>query len=207
MLFPRLLCLDNNTNPRLKFYMPFDPDRKEYLTSDEDRLKDILEQSLEKDFILKREKVGYHLLEQRKVRIDFLLYPKQHLIENGFEPIWFGCEVKSPAVKKEPQKNVMDLAKQCIDYTESKIDGIIPSFALMFPSMYHFFHAKNLLTQEYQSFLYYFRSFIQRLKVGTLHIFSPGDWAIRFGSQYYYTTKKGKGRVKNLGTKRHIGSV
>ena len=41
--------------------MPFDPDRKEYLTSDEDRLKGILEQSLENDFILEREKNKKHI--------------------------------------------------------------------------------------------------------------------------------------------------
>ncbi len=187
--------------------MPFDPDREEYLTMDEDCLKDILKNSLKNDFIIEWEKVGCHLLEQRKIRIDFLLYPKQHLIDNGFDPLWFGCEVKSPAVKKEPQKNVMDFAKQCIDYTESKIDGIVPNFVVMFPSMYHFFHAHNQLTPEYRSFLYLFRSFIQRLKVGTLHIFCLDDWAIRFGSQRYYSTKNGKGQIKNLGTKRRIGSI
>jgi len=67
--------------------MSFDPDRKEYLVTDEDGLKDILEASLKNDFILKREVWGKHLLEQRKIRIDFLLYPKQHLTEKGFEPI------------------------------------------------------------------------------------------------------------------------
>jgi len=101
----------------------------------------------------------------------------------------------------------MDLAKQAIDYTESSFDGIIPNFAVMFPSMYHFFHAQNCLAPEYKSFLYLFRSFIQRFKVGTLHITAPNEWQIRFGSQYYYSTKKGRGNVINLGTKRHIGSV
>lgn len=187
--------------------MHFGVDRKEYLTTDEDGLKDIIETSLGNDFILRREVTGYHLLEKRKIRIDFLAHPKEHLIANHFEPLWFGIEVKSPAVKKEPQKKVMDLAKQAIDYTESEYDGIIPNFAVIFPSMYHFFHAQDRLTAEYQNFLYYFRSFIQRMKVGTLHVPAPGVWSISFGSQLYYSTKRGKGLVKNLGTKRHIGSV
>ena len=42
--------------------MPFDPDRKEYLTVDENGLKDILAASLKDDFILKREVWGRHLL-------------------------------------------------------------------------------------------------------------------------------------------------
>ena len=187
--------------------MDFGVDRKEYLTTDEDGLKSIIEASLGDDFILKREVWGFHLLERRKIRIDFLAYPKEHLIENKFEPLWFGIEVKSPFVKKEPQKNVLDFAKQAIDYTESEYDGIIPNFAVLFPSMYHFFHAHDRLTEEFKNFLYYFRSFIQRMKVGTLHVPSPGEWAIRFGSQRYYSTKYGRGNVKNIGTKRHIGSV
>jgi hypothetical protein len=92
----------------------------------------------------------------------------------------------------------MNLAKQCIDYTESQIDGIIPNFAVMFPSMYHFFLAQDLMTQEYFNFLGLFRSFIQRFKVGTLHIPQPDDWDIRFGSQRYFSTKRDRGQVKNL---------
>jgi hypothetical protein len=187
--------------------MEYEADRPEYLTSDEDKLKNIVENSLNNDFILNKEKVGYHLLECHQIRIDFLAYPKDNLIERNFEPLWFGIEVKSPAVKIEPQKNVLDLAKQAIDYAESKYDEIIPNFILIFPSMYHFFHAQDRLTTEFQSFLYYFRSFIQRMKVGTLHIHSPGDWSIRFGSQRYFSSKRGRGNVKNLGTKRYIGSV
>ena len=151
--------------------------------------------------------VGYHLLEHHRIRIDFLAYPKDHLIERNFEPLWFGIEVKSPAVKIEPQKNVLDLAKQAIDYTESKYGEIIPNFILIFPSMYHFFHAQDRMTAEFVTFLYHFRSFIQRMKVGTMHIYAPGDWAIRFGSQRYFSSKRGRGNVKNLGTKRYIGSV
>ena len=94
----------------------------------EDRLKDILELSLKDDFILKKERKGKHLLEQRTIYVDFLLHPNEDLISKGFDPMWFGCEVKSPNVIKEPQKTVMDLAKQCIDYTESKIDRYYPWF-------------------------------------------------------------------------------
>lgn len=181
--------------------------KKEYFLLNEDSLKEILINCLSNDFIIKKEVPGYHLLELKKVRIDFLLFPKQHMIDKKFEPVWFGCEVKSPAVKKKPQTNIMNLAKQCIDYTESKFIDIIPSFVVMFPGMPYFFHAQNAMTTEYKNFLYLFKSFIQRFNVGTLDIISPGEWSIRFGSQKYYSTKTDRGNVKNLGTKRKIGSI
>lgn len=187
--------------------MPYDRAQKRYQSSNEDQLKDILLKSLQADFDIDREVTGFHLLERRKVRIDFLLYPKQHLVENGFDPLWFGCEVKSPAVKKEAIKNIKTFAKQCIDYTESDFDGIIPNFCLMFPSMFHFFYAHNNINDKTRHFLSHFQPFLQLLMVGTLHIHSIGNWDIRFGSQRYFSTIKGRGNVKNLGTKRNIGSV
>jgi len=136
-----------------------------------------------------------------------LLFPKKELIELGFEPLWFGCEVKSPKVKEEASKRVLNLGKQCIDYTETKFEGdIIPNFVVMFPAMPHFFHAKGAFNDDAHHFLYLFKPFLQRFKVGTLHIYSNRSWAIKFGHGSYFSTKRGKGNVPNFGTKRHIGS-
>lgn len=179
-----------------------------YLSLDEDQLKYLVKETLEEHFIIKGEQTGYHLLEQREIRIDFLMYPKQKLIDLGFEKLWFGCEVKSPSAKQEAKKRVLNLAKQCIDYTETKFEnGIIPNFVVMFPSMPHFYHAQNCLNDETVHFLSLFKPFLQRFKVGTLHIYSINNWAINFGHGLYFSTTRGKGKVINLGTKRHIGSV
>lgn len=187
--------------------MPVDPDRKEYLVMNEYDLCKVVEKSVSMDFDLIPQVPGKHLITKHKeVRIDFLMHPKQHLLHRRFEDIWIGCEVKSPARKLDPIRYISDSMKQIIDYTQCEFEGgIRPAYVLLFPSMYHFLHAKNLMTPDRKGFLYFFRSFIQRFNVGTLHIFAPGDWDIRFGSQRYYSTQKGRGNVPNLGTKKHIG--
>jgi len=183
-------------------------DNASFMRLSEDDLKSIVEKTLEEHFTLKPEVKGYHLLEKKEVFIDFLLFPKQEIIDLGFEPFWFGCEVKSPNVKEDASKRILNLGKQCIDYTETKFEGdIIPHFVVMFPSMPTFFHAKGRFDDSIHSFLYLFKPFLQRFKVGTLHIYSKNDWAIKFGHGLYFSTKKGKGKVLNFGTKRYIGSV
>ncbi len=183
-------------------------DNDDFMFMSEPDLKSVVLQTLKKQFILKSEVKGLHLLEQKKMAIDFLCHPKQELIDQGFEAQWFGCEVKSPIAKQDASKRVLNLAKQCLDYTETKFNNnIIPNFVVMFPSMPHFFHAKNRFNDEAHHFLYLFKPFLQRLKVGTLHIQSEKNWAIKFGHGVYFSTKKGKGKVPNFGTKRHIGSV
>jgi hypothetical protein len=124
----------------------------------------------------------------RKVVIDYLLYPKQHLIDVGFDNVWFGCEVKSPIGKREAHKKLLDFAKQSIDYTESDFDGTIPNFVVMFPGMSHFFGDEG--DDDYQHahyFCHLFRAFIQRFKVGTLSIDPKDKWHISFGSQRYFS--------------------
>jgi hypothetical protein len=73
--------------------------------------------------------------------------------------------------------------------------------------MPHFFHAHGIFDDDIHKFLYLFKPFLQRFKVGTLHIYTEKDWAIKFGHGLYFSTKRGKGKVPNLGTKRQIGSV
>ncbi len=187
--------------------MTLKPENPEYLKLTEEELKEILEKTLSNDFIIEKDKPGFHLLEQRKVVIDYLLYPKKHLIDSGFDDVWFGCEVKSPVGKKEAHKKLLDFAKQSIDYTESDFEGTIPVFVLMFPSMSHFFGDEgDGDLQHAHYFCHLFRAFIQRFKVGTLSINHREKWSISFGSQRYYSKTKGRSKVVNLGKKRHIGS-
>ena len=92
--------------------------------------------------------------------IDILAYPKEHLIENNFEPLWFGIEVKSPFVKKEPQKNVLDFAKQAIDYTESEYDESFPILLCSSQACIIFFmHTTGLQRNSKVSFITFGLSF------------------------------------------------
>jgi hypothetical protein len=60
----------------------------------EPELKAWLEEHLGEDFILKPEVVGKHTSESVRVQIDYIAYAKPHLIAHGFEPEYFGIEVK-----------------------------------------------------------------------------------------------------------------
>jgi hypothetical protein len=60
----------------------------------EPELKTWLEAHLSEDFVLKPEVVGRHTSKGERVQIDYVAYPKPHLIEQGFVPDYFGIEAK-----------------------------------------------------------------------------------------------------------------
>lgn len=60
----------------------------------EKELKKWFKRYVEEDFLIYEEVSGVHLAENIGVRIDFILYPKPHLIEEGFVEEPFGVEVK-----------------------------------------------------------------------------------------------------------------
>lgn len=62
--------------------------------TDENELKVWFKKWLNRDFIIYEEVWGTHLAENVNVRIDFILYPKPHLIDEGFIKEPFGIEVK-----------------------------------------------------------------------------------------------------------------
>lgn len=62
--------------------------------TNEKELKDWFFERFHSDFLIYEEVSGVHLAEKVNVRIDFILYPKPHLIENGFIDQPFGVEVK-----------------------------------------------------------------------------------------------------------------
>ncbi|EAQ65835.1 hypothetical protein MED121_01450 [Marinomonas sp. MED121] len=62
--------------------------------SDEKELKSWFIGKFNRDFYIYEEVSGIHLAEGVNVRIDFVLYPRPHLIEEGFIDEPFGIEVK-----------------------------------------------------------------------------------------------------------------
>lgn len=62
--------------------------------TDEKELKVWFVEHFTRDFHIYEEVPGIHLAEKVNVRIDFVLYPKPHLIEEGFIEEPFGIEVK-----------------------------------------------------------------------------------------------------------------
>lgn len=167
---------------------------------DEDEIKSLIVRTLSTDFQLVPEVEGKHLIENLSVRIDFMAFPKPHLVNNGFAEAWFGIEAKRGNFTEAKQIN--RLMWQCITYAQSifEIDGAIirPMFVLAsvdyepqygdpkwaeWNTLGHFVLYGNVGVMELQPF-----------------------WRIRFGSTPYYGQKRGKGKVANVGTNRHIGS-
>ncbi len=96
-------------------------------SDEESKLKEIFRERVAKDFHIREEVSGRHLIEDKGVRIDFMLFPKDHVIAAGFEPQWFGVEAKFIHTNKSygNRNKLTKLVWQCITYGQSvfKIDG------------------------------------------------------------------------------------
>ncbi len=140
--------------------------------------------------------VGKDLIDDEKVIIDFMLYPKEHLIKAGFDPVWFGVEVKHFGISGETGK-MAHFIWQCITYFQSmfKIDNTFerPAFVLGFSDV------ENVNPERNDSFSQNTRSqWIGMLRVaGFPHVgmiyevlptkYKPlGGWKIFFSSSLYF---------------------
>lgn len=179
----------------------------------EEALKTKVRHYLSPDFIIREEVEGVHIVTGEKVKIDFLIYPKQHLLENGFEDFWVGIEVKSPNVK-ESHKNGTKIAWQAITYKQSIFEEKInPAFVLTYPRITEFYKNLNVLNETTGTTFTHNEGrnvgqLLQRANVGHLELRKDCYWSLKFESeQFYYSNKKGKGQVKNLGVTVHVGST
>lgn len=178
----------------------------------EDELKKIVKNILAEHFVIQEEVRGSHLISGEKVIIDFLIFPKPTLTDRGFEEFWIGLEVKSPRVK-EADKNGLKLAWQAITYSHSEFDEIKPALILVYPPIMEFFPEITVLNETNGKNHKYNEGYnvarlLQRANVGDLKIYKNNEWSISFASmQYYFSSNKGRGNVKNVGFTKQIGST
>jgi hypothetical protein len=168
---------------------------------EEDKIKVDIVRELSADFDLVPEVEGKHLIEDKKVIIDFLARPKSHLVANDFDEAWFGIEAK----KIDPSKgsSINRLFWQCLSYSQSEfnIEGSIirPMFVLACVDVLPKYGDPKF--NEWQAV----RCFVQYGNVGVLEL-APA-WRIVFGAASpYYSKKRGKNNVTNLGTNRYVGT-
>jgi hypothetical protein len=186
---------------------------------DEIALKKNFEKVMHKDFLIKSDVKGRYLVDGSCVEIDFLIFPLAHLCKRGFENFWIGIEVKSPNVK-EPVKQGLKVAWQAITYAQSEfthlkaepiIENIRPAFVLIYPPIWEFFPRIKAIGPNDNHYdynqSYLLNSLIQKGNVGNLVVNEDRlNWKIEFsGSQYYYSTQKGRSKILNLGIKKHAG--
>ncbi|GAB4530289.1 MAG: hypothetical protein OHK0046_50790 [Anaerolineae bacterium] len=170
----------------------------------EPQLKLFLNEFLDPDFHFASEVVGKHIVEEVQVVADYILRPKSHLIEKGFDDVYFAIEVKSPK-HSNPHSQYRKALVQAASYADSRFGGKRPLFTLIFPQADYFkpLNAQNVRHDEEVSA--YFR-IGQYFSVGDFRIHQPKDrWCIWFSGGRYFCSNRGRG-PHNL-TKRYVGNI
>ena len=117
----------------------------------EAELKEWFTKYLSQDFHIYPEVTGLHLAEKVTVRIDYVLYPKQPLIDAGFTPLPFGVEVKYFNQEHGFTHKASRGLWQTISYNDCQFrlqeNDVKLKFALLFSNLS--FHNEMLLLKNY----------------------------------------------------------
>lgn len=156
---------------------------------------------LSEDFILHHEVQGRHLAEKSGVRIDFIAYPKQHLIEAGYDDSPFGIEVKFIDPLNGFTRQASRGFWQTITYTDSEFGVgnqiVRPRYAILLSNLA--FDAERALlkpddVQQWRAFInlaHHARTW--RLEIrGTKSKFE--GWTVMCSSNAYFSRKDDFGR-------------
>ena len=181
------------------------------LMKSEEEYKEEIVKELSADFFIEPEAEGKWPLDGRTCRLDFLLTPKPHLVENGFDAETFGIEVKSPK-SKESVKKLLDCILQAYTYTLCEFTGRQPAFVVIYPEIKEFFqydfenkYKNNEINKFTNSEVRLIKQLMQRANIGEIKI-KHNYFKIFFTDCYFYDKLKGRSKIKNLGMVRRIGS-
>ena len=174
-------------------------------------LKTWLVAHLSEDFDLHAEVPGRHVAEGVRVQIDYLAYPKQHLLDAGFIPTHFGIEVKHLDQTQGFSHKAARGLWQTVSYTDSEffLEGatIRPKFALLFSniSFEEEHRLLNRLGQELENDRALWGGLLQlanHANVGTLEIMGSRDawtgWKMAFSGGMYFWRRHHKGERRYL---------
>lgn len=161
----------------------------------EKSLKIQFRQLVKDDFLIRPDVRGEELLHHKKVVIDFMLYPMPHLIKAGFDPFWFGIEVKHFGIVGETGK-MSRFIWQSISYVQSQfqIDGefVRPAFVLGYSDVFEVNDKDSKRDNMYIHQLTGMLRLAGLAHVGTFHQIKPtkrnllGGWNIEFSSSSYF---------------------
>jgi hypothetical protein len=181
----------------------------------ERKLQQLLFSEMEPDFYIEPEAEGNFIIGSGGVRIDFCMFPKHHLIENGFVQQWIGVEVKVPEPRKARAGKGGQVLWQSIIYSQSRFKVpkkpeeaglanktcvvIRPAFILIFPRLLKFFSSHELG--------FAFEAFAQQANVGSLDLLDEG-WIMVGGTNYYFSRRSEELKLStpNCLLKRNVGS-
>lgn len=175
----------------------------------EAELKLELMEALQDDFHINSEVSGKSLICGSAVRIDFIIRPKQHLIDIGFNDVSIGIEVKSPTLSKSMSntKKLLLCVMQANAYMNSKFGEDTLDFILIYPGPELFYEArkeywaayvasgKSILAQD-ESVLNSEKNMLgrmmEKLRIGYLEINENkySSYSLRFHSGTYFNRAK-----------------
>ncbi|MES2244210.1 MAG: hypothetical protein V4639_15145 [Pseudomonadota bacterium] len=174
-------------------------------------LKTWLMAHLSEDFNLYAEVPGRHVAEGVRVQIDYLAYPKRHLLDAGFIPAHFGIEVKHLDQTQGFSHKAARGLWQTVSYTDSEffLEGaaIRPKFALLFSniSFEEEHRLLNRLGQELENDRALWVGLLQlanHANVGTLEIMGSRDawmgWKMAFSGGMYFWRRHHEGERRYL---------
>jgi hypothetical protein len=187
----------------------------------EAELKVWLVAHLAEDFELHPEVAGRHVPEGVRVIIDYLAYPKPHLLAHGFAPAHFGIEVKYLGQADGFSHKAARGLWQTVSYTDSEFylggAAIRPKFALLFSNIsFESEHQLlNRLGMELENDRALWNGLLQlanHANVGTLEIKGPREawkgWKMAFsGGMYFYRNNYLGKREYGVSNKRMIEKV
>jgi len=191
----------------------------------EQELKDKFRSIAKNDFEILSDVRGSYLLQEKEVVLDFMLYPKLHLLESGFEQAWFGVEVKHFDNLHVTGK-MSRFLWQCITYAQSvfQVKGKAerPAFVLGFSNVDKILDElcrdKNKFTEkeicrEYRSQWTGMVRIAGLAHVGFFNETLPtrykplGGWNITFSSSSYFRLVNGQYKKLNYNIfKENIGN-
>jgi len=180
----------------------------------ENQVKSWFEENFASDFHIYPEVSGVHLSEKINVRIDYILYPKEHLINEGFKPLPFGVEAKYFKQEKGFSHKASRGLWQTISYNDCRFhlkerkgrDDFEIEYSLIFSNLS--FPKELMLLKNYRNYSHEENDLIQwrgmvhlasHAKVGVLVIKGernrPMGWHIKFAGGTYFGSKVTDGEV------------
>ncbi|MDH1472753.1 hypothetical protein [Shewanella sp. GD03713] len=178
----------------------------------EDKARKYLKNFLREYFEVKEEVTGTWPLDDRPLRLDLLLLPKQKALDLGFDVEAVGVEIKDPQ-SKESVKKLLDCVMQSYTYTFCEFDGVRPAFVLIYPEIEKFFeedwvnkYGSNMQEAPTSREKRLLRRLMQRANVGELKINENQVFIFDFGAGPFFRSDKGRSKIKGIGLNRYVGS-
>ena len=85
----------------------------------EPELKSKLKLILQNDFVVREEVAGISIIDGSPLRADFLVYPKDEIIQRGFAKSWIGIEVKEIDFKRHDSSKLYGTFWQAVCYAQT----------------------------------------------------------------------------------------